>query len=95
VTHYGPQLRLYALAAERIVGKRVTGAGLLLLDPAWAAAGAPVEVPVDVSGEALLTTRRLCRAYAISCLTDRWPAHWHEALEFVPSAKSRDTLAVS
>ena len=95
VAHYAPQLRLYALAAERIVGRPVDSAGLLLLDPAWDARGAAVEAAVDVSGPALLEARRLCRAYAISCLTDRWPVTWREALNFVPTAKPSDTLAAS
>ena len=93
--HYAPQLRLYALAAERITGRAPVAAGLLLLDPEWGRRGAAVEVAVDVSGDALLDARRLCRAYAISCLTDRWPLTWREALNFVPDAKLRDTLAVS
>jgi ATP-dependent exoDNAse (exonuclease V) beta subunit len=73
--HYGPQLRLYALAAERVLGRDVAGAGLLLLDPAWAA---PVELDVDVSGDALLETRRLCRAYALSMLEGRFPVRWED-----------------
>jgi ATP-dependent exoDNAse (exonuclease V) beta subunit len=64
VAHYAPQLRLYALAAERVLGAEVAGASLLLLDPAWQESGVPVEAPVDVSGPALEETRRLVHAYA-------------------------------
>jgi ATP-dependent helicase/nuclease subunit A len=77
VSHYAPQLRLYALAAERVPGTRVAGAGLLLLDPEW---DAPVEASVDVSGEALRETRRLCRAFAVSMLESRFPARWQDLL---------------
>jgi ATP-dependent helicase/nuclease subunit A len=76
--HYAPQLRLYALAAERLLGHDVAGASLLLLDPGWGAEA--LEVPVDVSGPALEETRRLCRAFAVAELEDRWPADWHDLL---------------
>ena len=76
VARYETQLRLYALAAERLVERDVAGASLLLLDPAWGAQGAPVAVPVDVSGPALAKTRALCRAFAVACLEDRWPQRW-------------------
>src|SRR5439155_9117239 len=62
--HYAPQLRLYALAIERVTGTRVAGASLVLLDPAWDALGAPLEVEVDVSGDRPLDARRRCRAFA-------------------------------
>ncbi|MFO0933013.1 MAG: UvrD-helicase domain-containing protein [Planctomycetota bacterium] len=77
---YATQLRLYALATERIVERDVASASLLLLDPAWAARGVPVEVAVDVSGEALAATRRLCRAYAVAMLEQRFPARWEDLL---------------
>jgi len=77
---YATQLRLYALATERIVEHDVTSASLLLLDPAWGARGVPVEVAVDVSGDALAATRRLCRAYARALLDDRFPARWEDLL---------------
>jgi hypothetical protein len=76
--HYGPQLRLYALAAERILDEEVHGAALLLLDPAWAERGADVLVPIDVSGSALEETRRLVRAYATALATERFPARWED-----------------
>ncbi len=72
--------RLYALATERIVERDVASASLLLLDPAWDARGVPVEVAVDVSGEALAATRRLCRAYAVAMLEQRFPARWEDLL---------------
>ncbi len=78
--HYATQLRLYALAAERVLGRDVAGASLLLLDPAWAAMGVPVELEVDVGGDALADTRELCRAYATAALHDRWPARWEDLL---------------
>ena len=77
---YATQLRLYALATERIVERDVASASLLLLDPAWDARGVPVEVAVDVSGEALAATRRLCRAYAVAMLEQRFPARWENLL---------------
>jgi hypothetical protein len=77
---YATQLRLYALATERIVERDVASASLLLLDPGWATRGVPVEVPVDVSGAALAATRRLCRAYAIALLEERFPARWEDLL---------------
>ncbi len=78
--HYAPQLRLYALAAERVLGRDVAGAGLLLLDPAWGTRCPEVEVPVDVSGEKLLETRRLCLAYARAMHEDRFPERWEELI---------------
>jgi ATP-dependent helicase/nuclease subunit A len=72
--HYAPQLRLYALAAERLLGQDVAGAALLLLDPGWGADA--LEVPVEIDGEALEETRRLCQAFAIAELEDRWPEDW-------------------
>jgi len=78
--HYATQLRLYALAAERVLGRDVAGASLLLLDPAWGAMGVPVELEVDVGGDALADTRELCRAYATAALQDRWPARWEDLL---------------
>jgi hypothetical protein len=78
--HYATQLRLYALAVERLLGRDVAGAALLLLDPAWEGAGVAVEAPVDVSGPRLLETRSLCRAFAVASLEDRWPDDWHRLL---------------
>ena len=76
--HYAWQLRLYALATERLRGQDVAGARLLLLDPSWGPNA--IEVPVDVSGPALEETRRLCRAYAVAALEGRWPTSWEELL---------------
>ena len=76
--HYSWQLRLYTLAAERLLGEDVAGAGLLLLDPGWGAQA--VDVPVDISGDALEETRRLCRAFAIAELEGRYPATWQALL---------------
>lgn len=76
--HYAWQLRLYALAAERLRGEDVAGARLLLLDPGWGPEA--VEVEVDVSGAALEEARRLCQAYAVASLEDRWPASWADLL---------------
>jgi ATP-dependent helicase/nuclease subunit A len=77
VERYAPQLRLYALALERLRGPRVAGASLLLLDPAW---GGSVDVPVDVSGDGLHETRRLCRAFALALRRERWPERWDDLL---------------
>ncbi|MFV1959124.1 MAG: PD-(D/E)XK nuclease family protein, partial [Planctomycetota bacterium] len=68
---YEEQLRLYALAAERMLGTDVAGVGLVLVDPAWGEA-AP-ELAIDVSGPLLERTRGLCRAYARAALENRWP----------------------
>jgi ATP-dependent exoDNAse (exonuclease V) beta subunit len=76
--HYAWQLRLYALAAERLLGRDVRGASLLLLDPGWGPEA--VEVPVDVSGPALEEARRLCQAFARAARDDRWPMDWHDLL---------------
>ena len=72
--HYAWQLRLYALATERALGADVAGTSLMLLDPSWG--GEALEVPVDVSGDALEETRRLCRAFAIAELEGRYPTDW-------------------
>jgi len=83
--HYAWQLRLYALAAERLLGEEVSGAALLLLDPGWGPEA--IEVPVDVRGAALEEARRLCRAYAVACLEGRWPTSWADLLPMpAPSA---------
>jgi hypothetical protein len=74
--HYAWQLRLYALAVERLRDRPVTRASLLLLDPSWGAEA--VEVEVDISGEALRETRRLCRAFAIAELEGRYLPDWRE-----------------
>ncbi len=76
--YYAPQLRLYALAAERLLGGDVAGAALLLLDPGWGPTA--LEVPIDVSGPALEETRRLCQAFAEAERVDRWPADWRDLL---------------
>jgi hypothetical protein len=80
VARYATQLRLYALAAERVTGVDVAGAALLLLDPEWGRRGVPVEAEVDVSGDTLRATRDLCRAFAVAMLEDRYPAHWADLL---------------
>ncbi|MDJ0975666.1 MAG: UvrD-helicase domain-containing protein [Planctomycetota bacterium] len=76
--YYGWQLRLYALAAERIQGTDVAGASLLLLDPSWG--DEAVDVPIDVSGDALKAARELCRAFAIAELEGRYPEDWRTLL---------------
>lgn len=76
--HYAWQLRLYALAVERVLGHDVAGARLLLLDPGWGAQA--VEVPVDVSGPALEQARQLCQAFAVAELEGRYPAAWTSLL---------------
>ncbi len=76
--HYAWQLRLYALAVERVLGRDVAGARLLLLDPGWGAEA--VEAEVDVSGERLEETRRLCRAFAVAELEGRYPEDWTSLL---------------
>jgi len=77
--HYAWQLRLYALAAERLLGEDVAAAGLVLLDPGWGAEA--VEVPIDISGDALEETRRLCRAFALAELHGRYPEDWRALLQ--------------
>ena len=72
--HYAWQLRLYALAAERVLGFDVVGAQLCLLDPSWGPAA--VDVPVDIEGDALEEARSLCRAFARAELEGRYPADW-------------------
>jgi ATP-dependent exoDNAse (exonuclease V) beta subunit len=72
--HYAWQLRLYALAAERLLGRDVAGASLLLLDPSWGPGA--VEVPIDVGGAALEETRLLCQALAVAERERRYPADW-------------------
>lgn len=79
VAHYALQLRLYALAVERVTGADVAGASLLLLDPEWGS-GVPVEADVDVSGERLRETRVLCQAFATAMLEDRYPERWTDLL---------------
>jgi len=74
---YGTQIRLYALAAERVTGREVAGGDLLLLDPGF---GDDLEVPVDVSGPALEDARRLCQAYALAMLHQRFPPDWRALL---------------
>lgn len=69
--HYAIQLRLYALAAERLEGADVAGAGVLLLDPSWGPEA--LFVPVDVGGEALRATRRVVQALARAELEGRYP----------------------
>jgi len=76
--HYDVQLRLYALAAERVLGEDVAGARVLLVDPTWGEEA--VEVAVDVSGPRLEDARRLCQAYATAELEDRWPESWRDFL---------------
>src|SRR5262249_15137339 len=80
VARYETQLRLYALAAERATDRDVRSATLLLLDPAWGEGGVPVEVAVDVAGEALAQTRRLCRAFAVAMREERFPSRWEALL---------------
>jgi len=72
--HYTWQLRLYALAVERVLGQDVAGARLLLLDPGWGPTA--VEVDVDVGGDALEEARHLCQAFAVAELEGRYPADW-------------------
>lgn len=74
LSRYALQMQLYALAVERIVGRDVAGASLLLLDPAWARRGVAVELPVDVSGPRLLAARRVVRAFAVAHHEERFPA---------------------
>ncbi len=74
--HYAWQLRLYALAVERLRDRPVTRASLLLLDPSWG--DEALEVEVDISGGALRETRRLCRAFALAELEGRYLADWRE-----------------
>ena len=75
VRHDPPwEVRPWTRSAEGRAGRLGT---LLLLDPAW---DAPVELPVDVSGDALLETRRLCRAYAVAMLEGRFPKRWQDLL---------------
>ncbi len=76
--HYAWQLRLYALAAERVLGADVAGARLVLLDPGWGEDA--VEVGVDVSGDQLAETRRLCQAFAVAELEGRYPERWQDLL---------------
>jgi hypothetical protein len=76
--HYAWQLRLYALAAERLLGVDVAGARLLLLDPGFGEDA--VEVDVDVSGPRLEEARALCEAFAIASKDDRWPEDWRSLL---------------
>ena len=76
--HYAPQLRLYALAAERLLGQDVRGASLLLLDPGWG--DEAVEVPVSLEGEHMLQMRRLCQAFAVAECEQRWPDAWEDLL---------------
>jgi ATP-dependent helicase/nuclease subunit A len=82
--HYAWQLRLYALAVERLRDRPVTRASLLLLDPSWGEEA--LEVAIDISGEALRETRRLCRAFALAELEGRYLPDWREyAAAPVPS----------
>jgi hypothetical protein len=76
--HYAWQLRLYALAAERVLRADVAGARLVLLDPGWGPEA--VEVAVDVTGERLEDARRLCQAFSIAELTGRYPEDWRSLL---------------
>ncbi len=76
--HYRWQLRLYALATERALGTEVAGGQLLLLDASWGPEA--LAVPVDVSGDALEETRRLCRAFALAELEGRYPTDWRSLL---------------
>ena len=63
------QLRMYALAAERLTGHDVSGAGVLLLDPAWSASGDRATFrEIDIGGEALAATRSILRAFASDAL---------------------------
>lgn len=78
--HYAPQLRLYALAAERVLGRDVEAARLLLLDPRWEGLHPAPEVDVDVSGDRLKDARRLCQAFAVASFEDRWPERWEALL---------------
>ncbi len=76
--YYAWQLRLYALAAERLLGEDVAGASLLLLDDSWG--DDVLEVPIDVSGTRLEETRRLCEAFARAELEGRYPSDWRDLL---------------
>lgn len=80
---YGWQLALYALAVERLHGRDVAGARLLLLHPSWGAEA--VEVPVDVSGARLGEARRLCQAFAVAELEGRWPERFEDLLAGPPA----------
>jgi hypothetical protein len=71
-------MRLYALAAERILGRDVAGADLVLLDPGWGPEA--VVVPVPVLGPDLEEARRLCEAFAVSAMEGRWPEDWRVLL---------------
>ena len=81
--HYAWQLRLYALAGERLLGEDIAGARLLLLDPGF---GDPdtgnhaVEVEIDIGGERLKEARQLCRAFAIAEQEGRYPENWRTLL---------------
>ncbi len=77
-TRHAVQLRLYALAAERVEGADVAGAGLLLLDPSWGPE--PVFATVDVGGDAARETRELVEAFARAELERRRPARWRDLL---------------
>ncbi len=77
--YYGWQLRLYALMAERVLGTDIAGAALVLLDPSWSRE--PVELPIDIDGERLRETRRLCEALARAELLQRYPPNWRSLVE--------------
>ncbi|MHC5011141.1 MAG: UvrD-helicase domain-containing protein [Planctomycetota bacterium] len=76
--YYDWQLRLYALAAERIRGEDVAGARLVLVDDGWGREA--VEIAVDIGGGALEEARRLCQAFARAELEARWPGRWKDLL---------------
>ncbi|MEZ6025615.1 MAG: UvrD-helicase domain-containing protein [Planctomycetota bacterium] len=76
--HHAVQLRLYALAAERVEGADVAGAGVLLLDPSWG--DEPVFAAVDVGGDALRETREVVEAFARAELEGRYPTRWRDLL---------------
>jgi ATP-dependent helicase/nuclease subunit A len=76
--HYTWQLRLYTLAAERLLGEDIAGASLLLLDPGWGPEA--LDVPIDISGPQLEETRALCRAFARAELEGRYPEDWRRLL---------------
>ncbi|MGE0192119.1 MAG: UvrD-helicase domain-containing protein [Planctomycetota bacterium] len=76
--HHAVQLRLYALAAERVEGADVAGAGVLLLDPSWG--DEPVFAHVDVGGDALRETREVVEAFARAELEGRYPLDWRSLL---------------